>query len=169
MLSVEEVHRLASHVRTLAVVHEMLTQEAKESGQANSVTAREILGKLLSLLQQTASGREIRARLDDTRLSVREATSLALVTNEMVHNAIKHGGGPVDVSFTVQDGTATLAVCDNGPGFPAGLTPSNSDTTGLALVESLSRWDLRGSTRYTNRPEGGARCEVIFSLSAPTA
>jgi PAS domain S-box-containing protein len=168
-LSVEEVERLASHVRTLAVVHDMLTQEAKESGQANSITAREILEKLLSLLQQTASGREIRAHLDDTRLSIREATSLALVTNEIIHNAIKHGRGPVEVSFTVRDSTATLAVSDDGPGFPAGLSPSDTDTTGLALVESLSRWDLHGTTRYTNRPEGGARCEVIFSLSSHTA
>ncbi|HZT42964.1 MAG TPA: MASE1 domain-containing protein [Chthonomonadaceae bacterium] len=168
-LPVKEIERLASHVRTLAIVHELLTHEAKESGQAHAVAAREILEKLLSLLQQTAPEREIRACLEDTLLPIREATSLALVTNEIVHNAIKHGRGPVEVHFTVRDDAATLAVSDDGPGFPDGLTPSSTDTTGLALVESLSRWDLRGATRYTNRPEGGARCEVIFSVSSPSA
>lgn len=167
-LSMEEIKRLAAHVRTLALVHDLLTKEAKENGQAHSVAAREILERLLSLLQQTAFGREIRMRLEDTPLSIREATSLALITNEIINNALKHGHGSVDVLFTVREGRATLAVCDDGPGFPEGVTPSGTDTTGLALIESLSRLDLKGTTYYTNRPEGGARCEVTFPLSPAT-
>jgi len=161
-----EIRRLSMHVQTLAAIHEILTQEAKGGSQAESLSATEIFDRLLPLLGQTAGGRPIEADVEDVRLSARQGTALALVVNELISNAIKYGRGTVKLTLHVQEQTATLAVCNDGSGFPPGFHPATSAHTGLELVERLSRWDLGGAVHYENRPEGGAWVRVLISLSA---
>jgi two-component sensor histidine kinase len=156
----EEFKRLGNHVRMLASVHDLLTQQAKEDGQANHISAKAVMGKLLPLMQQTAGHRRIDFQADDCPFSARQGTSFALVVNELVSNAIKYGKNAIQVSLQVQDSTATLEVCDDGPGFPEGFNALEAANTGLELVEHLSTWDLGGRTRYANRPEGGG-CVVL--------
>jgi len=163
-LPVTEVRRLGSHVRTLAMVHDILTQQAKEHGTAQSVSAKAILEKLLPLIQQTAGGRQIRYEVDDAALTTRQGTSLALVANEIISNAVKHGSGPIQVAFKASKESANLSVCDEGVGFPQGFTVEGKETTGLALVENLVQWDLAGTVRYENFPSGGARVFVAIPL-----
>jgi two-component sensor histidine kinase len=117
------------------------------------------------MLQQTLGESHLTFSCDEARLVARQATSLALVTNELVSNAHKHGRQPTNISFRVSDGDATLVVSDDGPGFPAGFDTRRTANTGLELVESIVRWDLRGQTEYTNRPEGGAQISVCFSIA----
>ncbi|HZT42564.1 MAG TPA: ATP-binding protein [Chthonomonadaceae bacterium] len=170
-LPTTEFVRLGSQVRMLAVVHDLLTQQAKADGLAQTISAKDILERLLPLLQATAGPRHIRVLLEDTELTARQATSLALVVNELVSNALKYGHGEVEVSFQVREDVATLEVCDDGPGFAPGFEVTKLETTGLGLVENLSRWDLKGSIRFENRPEGGARVSIripVSSLSLPT-
>lgn len=57
MIPLEEFVRLSRHVRTLAAVHDILTQEAKAEGQSESASARTILEKLLGMIQETAGNR----------------------------------------------------------------------------------------------------------------
>jgi len=160
LLPAEEVRQLGSHVRTLAMVHDLLTTQARENGQADAISARAVLARLVELLQETASGRTLRAALDDLVLPVRQGTSLALVANEAISNALKHGRGRVDVGLRVGDDVAELEVADEGPGFPDGFRLEPTRTTGLSLVESLSRWDLGGEAEFLNREGGGARVVV---------
>jgi PAS domain S-box-containing protein len=187
MLPVGEVKRLGSHVRTLATVHDLLTEQARTDAAARHVSARAILDKLLPLLQQTAHGRHFHMDLAEAWVSPRQGTSLALVANELVSNAVKHGKGRVAVTLrlvTDEEGEgaeeghvantssvvprpspfAVLEVCDDGEGFPPGFDPSAVETTGIMLVENLSRWDLGGSARYENRPTGGARVVVTLPV-----
>lgn len=159
----DAIARLGSHVRTLAMVHDLLTSHARLSGEAHHISIREVFGRLLPLMQATASKRRIVSRVEvDVELCAHQGTSLALISSELINNALKHGRGDVEVTFTMMDSRVELQVCDDGPGFPEGFTPARSDTTGVALVENLSRWDLRGDVRYENRPEGGARIVVTF-------
>ncbi len=152
----EEIHRLGTQVRTLAAVHDILTQEAKEDGEAHTISSSEILEKLLPMIQETAGQREIHYDVQEVRLSVRQGTSLALVVNELVGNSLKHAAGRIDVSLHVAGDDAVLEVADDGPGFPDGFDPQVAANTGLELVDHLSRWDLGGEACFANRPEGGA-------------
>jgi len=164
-IPVQEMSRLGAHVKTLAVVHDLLTAESGEDEQAQTVSSRAVLATLLPLLEQTAGGRHIQAHLEDALLSSRQATSLALITNEIIANALKHGEGEVGVTFRIHDNTATLEVCDDGPGFPLDFNPKQLATTGISLVENLSRWDLEGKVRYENRLEGGAKVVLNVPLT----
>jgi PAS domain S-box-containing protein len=167
-LPISEFERLGRQVRSLAVVHDLLTAQAKADAQAQLISARALLSKLLPLLQDTAGQRRIQTDVADAQISARQGTSLALITNELVSNALKYGFGEVTVTFQVNEHAATLEVCDDGPGFPLDFDSTTTETTGLGLVSNLSRWDLGGSAHYENRPHGGARVIICLPL-APSA
>ena len=163
-VSINDLKRLASHIRTLAAVHDILTHETKADGGTESVSIRVVLEKLLALMKESTPGRTLSYSISDGNLPAKQNTSLALLVNELVSNALKHGNGEVEVKLSREDDSAVLEVLDDGPGFPQGFDPMRAANTGLDLVDSLSRWDLAGEVRYLNRPEGGARVEVRFPI-----
>ena len=165
-IPVEEIHRLGSQIRTLAAVHDILTHEAKRDGQAHNLSALAVLEKLIPMLQDTAAGRPIKYDVDDIRLPARQGSSLALVVNELVSNALKYGKGKVEISLKVRDKNAILTVRDHGPGFPDEFSVKKTANTGLELIEGLSRWDLGATTRFENHPKGGAHVTVEIPIPA---
>jgi two-component sensor histidine kinase len=159
-----EVYRLGQHVRALATIHDLLTHEAKRDGTIQYLSTREMMDKLIPLVRGVVGTRPLRYTADDAMVPVQLGTSLAVLLNELVSNAVKHGEGEIDISLAVCGANGSLAVCDGGPGFPTNFDAVAYAHTGLELVESLSRWDLQGEPVYENRPEGGARVVVSFPL-----
>lgn len=162
----EEYARLKSHVCTLAIVHDLLTRGIKETEDAQRVSIKEVLERLLPQLQEAAWKQTVRFEIDDAPLLSKQCVSLALILNELVSNALKHGKSAADVTFAIREGQAVLEVCDDGPGFPDDFDALAFANTGLELVESLVCTDLQGTTRYENRTGGGARVRVVFALPA---
>src|SRR5262249_40143838 len=154
--------RLGARIRTLPSPHAPLTQQTKDGETAHSISARAALERLLAMMEDSVEPAHITASLDDFRISVRQGTSLVIVANELISNAVKHGGSAITVRFVCKKGEGALEVLDNGPGFPEGFDSVVSANTGLDLVENLCRLDLNGRVQYTNRPEGGGRVVVIF-------
>jgi two-component sensor histidine kinase len=165
-IPVGELARLGRHVRTLAAVHELLTKQAKEDGEAHCVSAKEVLEHLLPLLSQMSGRHTLRSTLEEVSISSRQATALSLVINELVSNAVKHGREDILVKLSQREGRAVIAVEDDGPGFPPGFDADRAANTGMELVNRLSRWDLHGDIRYANLPGGGAIVCVEFPLPA---
>ena len=102
-------------------------------------------------------------------LPVKQGVSLAVLINELVNNAVKHGGHNVELRLSVVDKDVTLEVCDDGPGFSQAFTARTAAHFGLELVESVGRVDLGGETTYVNRPGGGACVRVTFPLPVLSA
>lgn len=161
-ISSEEFRRLGSHVRTLAAVHDILTKESKETGSSQTISLRDVLEQLLPIHQQTAPHCQIIARIDNVSLTGRQGTSLALVVNELISNAIKHGKGLVEILVSQTDADISVTVCDDGPGFPADFDASASANTGLELIESLVKWDLAGQIEYANQAGSGGQVTVTI-------
>ncbi|HVY99575.1 MAG TPA: PAS domain S-box protein [Dongiaceae bacterium] len=94
-------------------------------------------------------------------LSNEAAMPLALILNELLTNAVKHGlgGGPgtVRASLTREGDGFVLAVEDDGPGFD--LEAVRPHASGLRLVDGLTR-QLRGRFEVTRDPV--SRCSVRF-------
>jgi anti-sigma regulatory factor (Ser/Thr protein kinase) len=71
---------------------------------------------------------------------------LALVLSEIVTNAVRHGGGQVEISVTPKPEFLCVQVTDDGPGFvprPGAMASEPSGGFGLFLVERLTRrWGL---------------------------
>jgi two-component sensor histidine kinase len=164
MLPTSEFTRLSQHVRMLATVHDLLTEQAKRDNEANTLSAQQLLEKFLPLVQQMAYQRRLSFQVEDATLTSDQGTSLALIANEIYSNAIKHGNSEVNIHFYVEGETAILEVSDDGPGFSPDFDPVQAANTGLELVLNLTSLDLRGTIRFDNRPEGGGRVQVAFPI-----
>ncbi len=162
----KDIQQLGHHVRSLAAVHDLLTHESKEGdGQAHYISAQALLNELIPMLKATTSDRMIQYDIADIRLSARQGTSLALIVNELVSNAIKYGKDIIGISFSLVEGGAVLEVSDNGPGFAADFDPVKAANTGLDLVQHLSHWDLGATVAFENGDEGGARIQVTIPIA----
>jgi PAS domain S-box-containing protein len=174
MVPRDEVKRLGSYIGTLAAVHGVLTQEAKKDAgdeSARFLSTKAVLEELMPMLQQCVGTKRLQSRIADVRLPARQGTTLAIITNELVNNAVKHAGETVAVELQVTGEDAVLIVSDDGPGFPEQFHPEQAANTGIALIESLAQWDLGGKIRYENRPreEGpGGRVVVVFPVPKET-
>jgi len=84
------------------------------------------------------------------------ATHLCHIVREAVSNAIRHGGArDVSVELSVDDGSAVLAIRDDGAGFPATPNPA-----GMGLQIMRCRASLIGGTLQIERG-GSGRTAVV--------
>jgi PAS domain S-box-containing protein len=127
--------------------------DAREFLDIVCASIRQILPKGVSIVCGPTSG----------RLSNDVGMPLALILNELLTNAAKHGIGPegvIKVGLAKLDGSFQLYVEDDGPGFDLGAIRRRS--SGLGLVIGLAR-QLGG--KFEVQRTRGARCIVYFSES----
>jgi two-component sensor histidine kinase len=156
--------RISQHTRALAAIHDLLTEETKNDAETEVISSKATMDKLMPLLQATTGGRSIHFQIDEFPISIRNGASLALLISEIISNAVKHAHNDITVTLAVQDDRARLEVCDDGPGFPADFDWREAANTGLALIDSTGRHDLKGTISYENRPCGGASVVVNFPI-----
>jgi PAS domain S-box-containing protein len=112
--------------------------------------------------QQTfASNAAITIAPTEGSLSNDASAPLALILNELLTNAVKHGlngeKGEIRVGVSRVNDTLTLYVEDDGPGFDVGVAARRS--SGLSLVQALAR-QLKGQLEVSRT--GATRCAVVF-------
>lgn len=124
---------------------------AEEFLNAVCKTIRQTLGDHVEIFCERASG----------QLSNDVAMPLALILNELLTNAVKHGlncgEGIIRVGLTEEAESFLLYVEDDGPGFD--LQSVRKRSSGLGLVQGLAR-QLRGTLEVMKRP--ATRCMVRF-------
>ncbi|HYO18869.1 MAG TPA: histidine kinase N-terminal domain-containing protein [Dermatophilaceae bacterium] len=155
-------------VGTIALVHETLSQGFNET-----VDFDEIVGRGLADMVEVAT-REAPVLAERSgsfgRLRAEDATALAMVVTELVHNAIKHGlagtGGVVRVhavrSRDERDELLTVTVTDDGSGVPEGFDPAASGL-GTQIVTSLIQ-DLRGRITWGSAKPRGTTVRFVARL-----
>ena len=148
------VEETLSRIQSVAAVHQSLAQRS-----AGRVALRPVVERIAGLVGDRL-GRKVEVDGDDVTLTGRAATWTALVANELVVNALRHGRGDVTISLAADpDGEeAELVVEDGGPG-PAAAAPG----LGLALVRRLVEEGLRGTVTSEVR-DGRYRVEVRFPV-----
>ena len=172
-IAASALERLKGHISALASLHDLLTQESKTGEGDNAPSLRELLDKLAPMLQLAAGDRPVQVEAQEMRLPTKQASSLALLVNELIANAIKHGEGEIRVTVRQEKDAGgqeriRLSVFDDGPGFAADFNPLQDANTGLELIRSLGEWDLQGELFFLNRPEGGACVGVVFPATPLT-
>jgi two-component sensor histidine kinase len=156
-LSANEVKQLGTNISALAAVQDVLTKASKRGNDVSAVSITELLETLLPIHRQSAPRHEITAQLEDVWLRGTQGTALALLANELLSNAIKHGKSAVHLTMHMDTALNMLEmkVTDDGPGFADGFDPLKAANTGLELIVSLAKWDLRGELSFGNNGEGG--------------
>jgi PAS domain S-box-containing protein len=125
---------------------------AREFIEAVCNTARQVMPADVRIVCDAASG----------EISNDTAVPLALILNELLTNAAKHGGdgrgqNTVRVALTREADAFVLSVADDGPGFD--LAAVRSRASGLRLVEGLAR-QIRGHFEVVRAP--ATRCVLRF-------
>ena len=156
------LQRLEQHIQTLASLHDLLTSEAKNGASFDTIDLKVALERLTPIIQATAGERPVRITAQSVALPLKQGSVFLLMANELVSNALKHGHGEVVLLLTLAGDLARLEVTDDGEGFPADFDPQTAANTGMELIDSIGRHDLRGKISYENRPQGGARVVVTF-------
>ena len=150
-----DVRRIRDHTRTLALLHDLLTHQSRSRPLEETVSTRAFLNRLVPLVQASIGSATISFVCDDVHLPVHQTAALALLVNECVCNAVKHGATTVEIRLTVESAVVRMSVTDNGPGFPPDFCVETYGHTGMDLVQSAARWDLSGEIEFRNAPPGG--------------
>ncbi|MGH9064135.1 MAG: sensor histidine kinase [Acidimicrobiales bacterium] len=125
-----------SRIQSVAAVHQVLATAGE-----GRVALRPVVDRIVGLLADRLGGSRqvLVSGGEGTEVAGRRATWAALVVNELVTNALRHGRGAVTVGLEGRGSEIALLVADEGPGpgdAPTGL--------GLALVARLVEDGLGG-------------------------
>lgn len=149
----DAMHRIAALGAAQTVLY--------QTNDARRYEAREFIGAVCATAR-TALGKHIRIECDaaDGELANDTAAPLALILNELVTNAAKHGingrgEGNIKVHLLRERDAFVLRVEDDGPGFV--LSQARRRSSGLGLVMGLVR--QIGGAFEVERADG-ARCTV---------
>lgn len=130
----------AARVIAVARVHERL----HKSDTLGMVAFGDYLTDLCHDLASSLRGEDVEldCRTVPVELPAQNALSLALIANELVTNAFKHGCAAGATKISVELASAgkvlTLAIADNGADFPA-TAGGPSSSLGLKMVNALAR------------------------------
>ncbi|CAL8898649.1 histidine kinase [Kocuria varians] len=176
-------------VSSIARVHESLSHEISED-----VDFDDLIRHQVQLAVETASaGQHVRTAVHGHfgRLPSKSATSVALVVNELVANAVEHGlkdrSGTVELSVRhledeVSDSGTTyvvleIAIEDDGRGMgdtvieESGVSayrpPSEGEGLGMQIVRTLVASELRGVIRWQPREPQGTSVVITARFPQP--
>jgi two-component sensor histidine kinase len=141
-------------VRSIAVVHEVLSREPGEE-----VVFDEIVRSIVAMVEDSVLSLhpiEITVNGDLGTLSTDIATPLAVVLAELLTNAVEHAFvnfgdethedvGVVNLNLSRTDDTATAEVRDNGRGLDENFSLEVPTSLGLSIVRDLVRAQLGGT------------------------
>ena len=142
----ESVNRILS----ISLVHEFLSQQDEEFINVAEV-ARNVFDLVIQSMLEPGFDIEKVFDAQPVVLPSEKASSLALVVNELVQNAIEHGfvgrqSGLIGLNLSVSsDGFYRLEIFDNGIGLPPDFDRAKTKSLGIQIVKTLVETDLGGS------------------------
>jgi two-component sensor histidine kinase len=151
----DQLRESVGRIISIAVVHEFLSHEETSVINIYEVSNRILAEVRTGVLDYT---RPINLRLEGTRsftLPAQQATSCALIINELVQNAVEHAfvglpGGSIVVRLAEQGDSLYIEIQDDGRGLPPDFDPLHQGGLGLQIVRSLVREDLKGEFELKN-------------------
>ncbi|GAB3815491.1 hypothetical protein GCM10027605_62870 [Micromonospora zhanjiangensis] len=177
----ESVRRVAS----IALVHETLSMSSDEAVEFDGIVDR----VAQAAADVAATDFTVRMRRQGTFgvLPAEIATSLVMVLNELLINAVEHAfeepadapgppvvatvgdpsGEPAEVVVSAHRFRKQLhvTVADNGRGLPVDFDQGSTGRLGLQIVRALATGELRGSIELRNRAQGGTEAVLVVPLS----
>ncbi len=161
-----------NRILAIAAVHELLSRD-----DLDTVSVKKVAEQILTATKQSivAPGKTVNTRVEgpDIRLNLNHATSLALVINELVQNAVEHGfkdldEGRIEIVLEVRplphdyghDEEIILTVANDGEPLPSDFDPARPTSLGLRIVNDLVRGGLGGA--FTMQNHDGILATVRF-------
>lgn len=148
-----------TRVLSIATIHDILTAKDTNYEQIDSLALLEKLKQNLGLF--VPDGKKIIISIcgDSKKLEADVATSVSLVVNELITNALKHafvGRKEGNISVSFRSGTLgdTLTVTDDGVGFD--MEEIRKGSLGMRLVDMVVRDKLHGKLTLHSDQNGSS-------------
>lgn len=153
-------------VNSIAVVHEYLSQQGDGMIDVGKV-AKSIYQALVSSMLNSDFVLETDFATDNVLLPSEKATSIALILNELLQNAIEHAfagraNGKLTVRFNDSGSCYELLIADNGVGLSPDFSWQQSSSLGLKIIKTMAEADLKGSFALVPLADGGVQASVII-------
>ena len=142
----ESVNRILS----ISLVHEFLSQQDEEVINVAEV-ARNIFDLVIESMVEPGFEIQKVFEAEPVVLPSEKASSLALMVNELVQNAIEHGfvgrrSGMIGLKLTTaSENSYRLEIYDNGIGLPPDFDRTKTKSLGIQIVRTLVETDLGGA------------------------
>ncbi len=157
-----------NRILAIAAVHELLSRDDLDTVSVKKMAEQILIGTKQSVvapdkhLYTVVEGTDIQLPLD-------QATSLALVINELVQNAVEHGfanqnEGRIVVTMEQSEEEFCVTVKNDGQPLPDDFDASLTPSLGLRIVTDLVRGGLGGT--FTMRNQDGIAAIVCIPRSA---
>ncbi|WP_312471527.1 sensor histidine kinase [Neobacillus sp.] len=166
----EEVERVfresINRIMSISIIHEVLSQDGLDEVDCKEIFDYMCKGIVTSMKDNEQSIRVV-VEGDSLFLNSRTASSLALIINELVQNAMNHAfteasTGIIMIGIRNADGMVEMIVSDNGRGFD--YNSEKVGNLGLEICHTLIHEDLNGSIQFTNTGKG---TNVTISFPIP--
>ncbi|MFG1602765.1 sensor histidine kinase [Actinoplanes sp. NPDC049265] len=165
----ESVRRVAS----IALVHETLSMSSDEAVEFDGIVDR--VATAAMEVASTEVSVKMRREGNFGVLPAEIATSLVMVLNELLINAVEHGfnemgdGTPPETAEVVVTAhrfrkQLHVTVADNGRGLPDDFRADAGGRLGLQIVRALATGELRGTIELRNRAGGGTEAVLVVPL-----
>jgi two-component sensor histidine kinase len=142
-----------SRVLSVAVIHEFLSAQ-----NSRAINIRDIAQRITQQIQAGLLEPEPQIQFTVTGpniyLPARQATSCALIINELLQNALEHGydlrdvagttRGAITLTFQDHGDAVGLIIHDDGRALPPDFNLDRVDSLGLRIVQMLVTQDLKG-------------------------
>lgn len=161
-------------ILTVSAIHDILTHEGMEQSVSVSALLKKLCAHTQSLLL-TGSDITLCVCGDDIRVPQEKATAVALVTNELLTNAIRHGcmpQGSGNIRIVLQQGVrySSVVVEDDGAGFESDSAESGAvkpdkvkHGNGLGIADMIVR-DKLGGWLESGRDSGVTKVKFSFII-----
>jgi two-component sensor histidine kinase len=159
-----------NRVLSIATVHEILSETGMDKVGTLDLIKR-VTTTVSSNMIDPEADITVTVSGDNVELVSQRATSLVLIANELLQNALEHGmagrqQGQITITLIHKYGQLRLRVQDDGHGLPEDFDPETDLGLGLDIVRTTVTEDMRGKFFIDPVKRGpGTRVQVTIPLS----
>jgi two-component sensor histidine kinase len=161
----EILNETLTRVQSMAVAHTLLASSPRARVDVSELSRR-VMGDSIRQMSQLGQQIGLVVQGESVEVSAQQATSLALVLNELVSNAIKHGGakGSPGLSLCIKHEQGQIRLEFSNPiSEPDAAADSKAaGGIGLRLIRTLVEKDLGGHLTFTS-PTGMFSSVIRFT------
>ncbi len=148
------LHESQMRIHSMAMIHEKLYQSAELSRIDYGEYVADLARTISKTLQDEKKDIKINIHADEVALNINQAIPCALILNEIITNAYKHGfryrkSGNINISVQKKNDRITIAVENDGAPLPSDFSLQSASTLGMTLIQTLSQ-QLDARLSYKN-------------------
>jgi two-component sensor histidine kinase len=138
-----------SRVQAIAAVHDLLSDESRLAGTTVDVIARHAADEAYGTLIPPGLTVDFVIPPSNVGVPSKQATILALLINELVANAVRHGfagrvHGTVTIRAREELGEVVIEISNDGKAIIDDFDPNVSNGLGMRIIQRLVTSDLHG-------------------------